>query len=62
MQPPQQDAGDPAGEAGPLEPTVKACPQCQEMRSTAQYRLVPGSPDGLAVLCQLCEQVRLSDL
>lgn len=56
MQPPQQNAGDPAAEVGPQEPTIKVCPQCQETRSTAQFRLVPGSPDGLAVMCQPCEQ------
>ena len=53
-----QQAAAPVQPAAPGQEALKSCPNCHEVRSTSQFRAVAGSPDGLAIMCQQCEQVR----
>jgi hypothetical protein len=55
-----QQAAAPVQPAAPGQEALKSCPNCHEVRSTSQFRAVAGSPDGLAIMCQQCEQVRQS--
>ena len=52
-----QQAAAPVQPAAPGQEALKSCPNCHEVRSTSQFRAVAGSPDGLAIMCQQCEQV-----
>lgn len=58
LPPPQQADGQSPGPQQQQPESFKSCPQCQEVRSTTQFRIVAGSPDGYSILCRVCEEVR----